>query len=170
MCETELIYEDIIKVSSWRKSLPLLIIGFALIPIVYFLIPFPDVSFYNLLFAIAIGVVIIGLGVYFQIKYKFIRFAVTERNIIIENGLERRIIPLDKVSSIKEISTITASRKLKLITSGGDKIITAMIRDEDLLEIYQEGSLIAVITPADNDEFIKACGFKLGGPDRISVS
>ncbi len=170
VCERDLIYEDRIKVSSWRRSLPLIIIGFTLIPVVYFLMPFPEVSLYNLLFSIAIGVVIIALGGYFHIKYKFIRLAVTEKQIIIENGLEKKIIPLEKVTAIKKVDELTSKRKLALLASSGDKIITALIRDRNLLEIYQEGALTAVITPVDNDEFIKACGFKRGGPDRISVS
>lgn len=158
----DLLYEDDIKVSSWHRSLPLIMTGVIVIFAVYFLMPFPSVTIYdtlyNILFSVSIGLVIIAVGVYIHIKYRHMRFAVTEKNIIVEYGRERRMIPLTEVTSIKKIDKINAGRKLRLAAGNMDKIIVATIRDKELLEIYQSGHLAAVITPADNDEFLGACG------------
>ncbi|MEM2109385.1 MAG: hypothetical protein QW327_02735 [Candidatus Odinarchaeota archaeon] len=162
MSEAELVYEDKMRVPSWHRSLPLLITGFLLMIVIYLLMPFPYETVYNpvynLLFSVSIGGVIVTLGVYFHIKYSNMRYAVTGRNIIIEYGLDKKIIPLEQLTEIKKISEITARRKLKITAGSPEKIIVAIVRDRDLLEIYQKNMLSAIITPADNDEFIRACG------------
>jgi hypothetical protein len=164
MEEKDLLYEDKITVSSWSKSLPFVALGFIIMILLYFLMPFPIVTIYdsliNLIFAISIGLVLVIIGIYFFITYRNMRYAVTKNSVIIEFGRERKTIPISKITSIKRLDSMTFGQKFKVTSENVEKVIFATIRNHDLLKIYQDNSLVAIITPVDTEDFLIACNIK----------
>ena len=164
MGEDNLIYEDIISIRSWNRSIPFIILGIILMFILYFIMPFPVVtiydSIYNIIFSISLGLVLVLVGVYFYFTYRKIRYAVTKLDIIIEYGREKKILPLKEITAIKRKSAMTFGEKLRASTENIEKVIFATIRDDDILKIYHNDILTAIITTADTEEFIAACDIK----------
>ncbi|MHA1835909.1 MAG: hypothetical protein ACTSYQ_03155 [Candidatus Odinarchaeia archaeon] len=157
MSADEVLYEDKIRVTTWQKSMPFIILGFILMFAVYFLMPFPVESVYdpiiNVIFSIAIGLVLVLLGVYFHFAYRNLRFTITEKEIILEHGREKKIIPINE-ASLKRRMRLTFGERLKLTSENIEKVLFATIRDNDFIEVYRNGILTAVITPADIEDFI----------------
>ncbi|MHA1409921.1 MAG: PH domain-containing protein [Candidatus Odinarchaeia archaeon] len=161
MNEDNLIYEDKIIISSWIKGIPFIIVGiilmFSLISLTIF---FSGFLIMNIIFSILVGTVLIGVGIYFYYIYREMRYAVTDKEIIIEFGREKQKIPLNEITKIKRVKEMTFGEKFKTATENIEKVIIATIRDEDLIQIYQGGVLTAIITPADTEDFLSA--YKIG--------